>query len=205
MRSLLNNEEFEEGPIYSLSVTHSGQQTDMNGTAIDHLLIENRFFKSRLFDVNIIEGDDKKTSFYTGLQSWAVFIHVYMFLSPHLVSQSSLSEFFLVLVRLRLGLLQGDLADRFQISIPAVSHVFQKWLRVMYSHLNFLIKWPSREVVRNNLPLSFKELYPNCVCIIDCSEIFIQTPLSFQARSKMYSNYKKHKTIKFCSIISKGC
>ena len=36
-----------------------------------------------------------------------------------------------------------------------------------------------------------------CVCIIDCSEIFTDIPTRFEARSIMYSNYKKHNTIKF--------
>ena len=67
----------------------------------------------------------------------------------------------------------------------------------MYYRLRFLIKWPSRDVLKENMPIAFKLLYPHCVCIIDCSEIFIETPTNFEARSKTYSNYKKHNTIKF--------
>ncbi len=66
----------------------------------------------------------------------------------------------------------------------------------MYTCLQFLIVWPTREVVRTNMPTVFKQLYPSCVCNIDCSEIFIETPLNFEARLKTYSNYKKHNTIK---------
>ena len=108
-----------------------------------------------------------------------------MFLSPH-VSPSSLSsenELFLVLIRLRLGLLLEDLADRFQVSVTVISRMFKKWLCVMYAQLKFLIKWPSREVVRKNLHSLFKQLYPHCVRIIDCSEIFIETPVCFEARN----------------------
>ncbi len=32
---------------------------------------------------------------------------------------------------------------------------------------------------------------------MDCSEIFIETPVSFVARSQTYSNYKKHNNINF--------
>jgi hypothetical protein len=106
-------------------------------------------------------------------------------------------EFFLVLVKLRLDLMFRDLASRFSISLGSAYGIFQKWLDVMFVQLRFLITWPSREVVRQNMPLLFKELYPNCVVIIDCSEIFIETPAKFEARSKTYSNYKKHNTIKF--------
>ena len=47
------------------------------------------------------------------------------------------------------------------------------------------------------MPPAFKQLYPNCVCIIDFSEIFTDIPTRFEARSIMYSKYKKHNTIKF--------
>ena len=47
------------------------------------------------------------------------------------------------------------------------------------------------------MPPLFKELFPNCRCIIDCSEIFIEIPISFDARAKTFSNYKKHNTVKF--------
>ena len=47
------------------------------------------------------------------------------------------------------------------------------------------------------MPRLFKELYPNCVVIIDFSEVFIETPSKFEALSKTYSNYKKRNTIKF--------
>ncbi len=56
------------------------------------------------------------------------------------------------------------------------------------------------------MPISFKILYPRCIGIIDCSEIFIEIPSSFKARSKTYSNYKKHNTIKFLIAITPcGC
>ena len=67
----------------------------------------------------------------------------------------------------------------------------------MATRLEFLIKWSPKEIVQANMPKIFKETYPLTRCIIDCSEIFIERPLSFTARSKTYSNYKKHNTVKF--------
>ena len=104
---------------------------------------------------------------------------------------------FLTLVRLRLALFCEDLANRFDISVATVHRVFQKWLEIMFAKLRFLITWPKREVARQNMPPAFKSLYPQCCCIIDCSEIFIDTPSSYAARSKTYSDYKKHNTVKF--------
>ena len=34
-------------------------------------------------------------------------------------------------------------------------------------------------------------------CIIDCSEVFIETPSSLELQAQCYSNYKHHTTIKF--------
>ena len=67
----------------------------------------------------------------------------------------------------------------------------------MFIHLKFLIKWPTQEAARANMPQIFKDLYPHTRCIIDCSEIFIERPCAYQARAQTYSSYKKHNTVKF--------
>ena len=67
----------------------------------------------------------------------------------------------------------------------------------MNERMRFLIKWPNRDILRHNLPQVFKDTYPAIICIIDCSEIFIERPTSFEARAKTYSQYKKHNTAKF--------
>ena len=81
-------------------------------------------------------------------------------------------EFLFVMMCLRLGLPFQDLAVRFDISLSTCSRNFQKWLEVMYCRLKFLIKWPAREIIKQNMPPAFKQLYPDCICIIDCSEIY---------------------------------
>ena len=104
---------------------------------------------------------------------------------------------FLVLLKLRLNLIYEDMAQKFSISTSTVHRIINRWIEIMYHRLKFLICWPSLDVIQHNLPPVFKELYPNCRCIIDCSEIFIETPHNFSARSATYSNYKKHNTVKF--------
>lgn len=88
-----------------------------------------------------------------------------------------------------------DLASRFNISLTTASRNFQKWLDVMYARLKFIIKWPSREVIKSNMPPAFKQLYPNCICIIDCSEIFIDIPTNFEARSALLIRTTKNITL----------
>ena len=51
-----------------------------------------------------------------------------------------------------------DLGTRFAVTTTVVSRSFQKWLDVMYYRLKFLIMWPSREVIRENMPPAFKHM-----------------------------------------------
>lgn len=46
------------------------------------------------------------------------------------------------------------------------------------------------------MPASFKQKYPKCRIILDCTEIRTETPASLQHKSLMYSDYKSHMTWK---------
>ena len=67
----------------------------------------------------------------------------------------------------------------------------------MSKELRWLIFWPDRNVIRRNLPASFRKYYPRCSIIIDCSEIFIETPSSLDVAAMCWSNYKHDSTIKY--------
>ena len=81
-------------------------------------------------------------------------------IKKHSVSRSSKNltqrdEFLLTLMRLRLGIINEDLADRL--------------LRQLLGHA--LVVWLPREAVRQNLPNVFKKaVYSNCRVILDCAE-----------------------------------
>ena len=179
----------------TLAVTKSSNKD------LEHKLqIENGERKQVCFGISAIQGNDKATMFYTGLAKYSIFLHLFLFLSPHVQKSHTLpldEELFLTLTRLRLNLLLEDIARRFSISVGITSKIFQKWLEVMFIKLKFLITWPQKGVILANMPPLFKHFYPNCRVIIDCSEVFIETPSLLEARSKTYSNYKKHNTIKF--------
>ncbi|XP_066583806.1 uncharacterized protein [Prorops nasuta] len=57
------------------------------------------------------------------------------------------------------------------------------------------------EPIKQNLPTSFHN-YPNCRCIIDCTEIPIDTPPTIEERVLTYSNYKGGFTNKFLIVIT---
>nr|XP_047122976.1 uncharacterized protein LOC124806268 [Hydra vulgaris] len=43
----------------------------------------------------------------------------------------------------------------------------------------------------------FRKYYPKCSIIIDCSELFIETPSSLDTAASCCSNYKHHYTVKY--------
>ena len=109
---------------------------------------------------------------------------------------STLNEFFMVLVRLRLGLFEQDLAHRFGVHKSTVNRICISWVNFMYLKFGYINIWPTREMVDQAMPLSFKDKFPKTRVIIDCTEIKCQTPSSLVLHSETYSSYKSHTTFK---------
>ena len=59
----------------------------------------------------------------------------------------------------------------------------------------------TRDKVRQHLPKCFKK-YKNIRCIIDCTEVHVQSPSNFEAQGNQYSSYKGHTTYKFLVAIA---
>lgn len=186
--------------------------------------------KSSFFNWRNIKTD-AKMNFYTGIQSIAMFNTLFLLLSPYLpklkywrgakrsfskikrrfVNASSATkilshrdEFLLTLMRLRLGLLNEDLADRFGISPAICSNTFTTWIKLLSKILGgALVAWLPRESIRDNLPKLFKSAgHSNCRVILDCTELFIERPKSLFNQAATWSDYKHHNTIKYLVGIS---
>ncbi|XP_073687189.1 uncharacterized protein [Garra rufa] len=187
--------------MHKLNTSYKDQVQNLE-SKVQTLTCEMKQLKS---DVDL--KDDQIIRFYTGLRSSKVFFALLTYLttawSPRtLIPQTDL-QFYLVLMKLRLGLTHKDLAFRFHCSCATISTIFHDWLNIMSQRFSSLIHWPSREEIKNNLPALFRNPPFNSVrCIIDCSEIFIDRPTSLSARAMTYSNYKSHNTVKFLVGIS---
>ena len=167
---------------------------------------------------------DAKIRFYTGFTSIAQFNAIFNLLQPYLPKirywrgpkrastkvkrnfqtkkskiLSHQDEFLLTLMRLRLGLLNEDLADRFGVSPTICSNTFTTWIRIISRILGgALVNWLPLEPIRENLPECFKKMgYHKCRVILDCAEVFVERPKSLQAQAVTWSDYKHHNTLKF--------
>ena len=111
-------------------------------------------------------------------------------------------ELVLVLTKLSHAVTNKNLGYRFNVDETKITKIFHRWINVMFRNLKPLVCWPDKEIIVSNLPDCFKPCYGKVVCIIDCSEIFIQHPTCYIARAQTYSNYKSHNTVKFLVAIS---
>ncbi|CAG2224367.1 unnamed protein product [Mytilus edulis] len=105
-------------------------------------------------------------------------------------------QLFLVLCRLRNGLHIKDLAYRFNIKPQSVSVIFKSVIHYMYLKLGYLSYWPHRDTIIQNMPQQYKQEFPTCLAIIDCTELKTEKPSSLKSQSQCYSDYKSSTTLK---------
>lgn len=174
--------------------------------------------KTTEFRVSSIISDDKKVQFYTGFASYKLFKACYDFLGPAVENLtywdsskdadgggkgtkgrhrklSPIDEFFLVMVRLRLGLLEKDLAYRCGVSQPTVSRILITWINFLYLQFQNIPLWPTRAMVNTDMPDCFK-LYPSTRVILDATEIRVEKPSLPMLQQATFSNYKNTNTYK---------
>ena len=111
-------------------------------------------------------------------------------------SLTKFQEFIVVLMRLRLGLFEGDLAHRFEVSESTISVIVRTWVKFLRSEFEPLIKMPARDVFRFHSRKIFKKLFPKVALIIYCTEVKMDRPSALDSQSACYSSYKSKPTMK---------
>lgn len=171
------------------------------------------------FGIHRFTTDNALVQYYTGFSSTLLFTVFFNFIrptantmtsyyyqaaegpnaTPNLVRQRSMlliDEFFMFLCRLKCGLLEQDLAVRFNIHVSTVSRKIITWANFLYFILGSFNIWPSKEFIDSKMPGIFRELYPKTRVIIDCTELKMEKPSSLALGSKCYSAYKSNHTWK---------
>ena len=90
--------------------------------------------------------NDEMVKFYTGLPNYPTFMALFNYLKPAVEAKgqgrahklSPKNEFLATLMRLRLGLLNQDIADRFSFVWSTFSRMFIRWIGIMYKELKIL-------------------------------------------------------------------
>ena len=174
--------------------------------------------KKNCFEIDDISHSDKLVSVYTGLQNVKLFkwihdrikdeannLQYYQQKTKQKLRASrkldTKSALFLVLVKLRLGLTDNDLAFRFKIAQSTVSTILNTWLPFLSKELSPLIYWPTMEENVGAYPKCFQK-FPNTIGIIDCTEGAIEKPSLAKAQAQTYSTYKSKNTWKVLVCIT---
>uniref|UniRef100_A0A8C6K907 DDE Tnp4 domain-containing protein n=1 Tax=Nothobranchius furzeri TaxID=105023 RepID=A0A8C6K907_NOTFU len=156
--------------------------------------------RRRLWLAHFISGKGSTDFFFTGLTTFVFdWLLIKITDSVEIICQklTAHDHLLVVLMKLRLGLSNTDLAYRFNVSKTTISNICRSWIPAMSVILKPLIKWPSKGAVLKNMPKVFRRNFKRCRCIIDCTEMFISRPSNLTARAQTWSNYKHSNTIKY--------
>ena len=175
--------------------------------------------KSAVFDIGKYKDNPDDIAFYTGLSDYEMFIMCFKLVKDSAKNISynhdrkhcdlnkinqpgrpraltTFQEFTMVMMRLRLGLFERDLAHRFNVSTMSVSRITRSWLRFLRAEFEPLIQIPPSDVLKYYMPKVFKQICPDTVIIVDCKEFQMEKPSSLDAQSACYSSYKSTNTMK---------
>ena len=99
--------------------------------------------------------DHNRVSYYTGLVCFNTLITLFNLVKREIKSGSKLQpleNFILCLMRLRLGVSDIDLTDRFQISKTTAAVTFLEILNIFFIKLTPLVTWPERQELQISMP-----------------------------------------------------
>lgn len=168
------------------------------------------------FGLQRFQADDDSIKFYTGFPSYNDLLQVYGLLEPSAermtyiysagknVQESRpsartmvlIDQFFFISCKGKGRSFAQDLAHRFNIHIATVSRKIITWANFLYFFLGNQVIWASKEEIDSHMTEDFKRLYPKTRVILDCTEIYVQSPSSLLSQSQLYSTYKSSTTLK---------
>lgn len=141
---------------------------------ITQLQNENKKYVEDSKLINVIRHNNEKTKFYTGLNTWSIFMAVFKLCKPDVETTARMNlfkckitleeQFLMTLMRLRLSLTMQDLAYRFDVSTPTVNRCFGKCIDAMYVRFaKILMSWPARDELFLSMPAHLRRHFRNSV------------------------------------------
>ncbi|KAL4227178.1 hypothetical protein ACF0H5_015151 [Mactra antiquata] len=179
---------------------------------------ENEDLKSNILRLSNIKENDDKFQFYTYLPNYQVFKALITYLetrkdsggvnywrgrNTNLDSTKTKKgrerkftfeeEVFIVLVKLKTGNFNEDLALTFDTSPAHISKIFSTIINFLCNELKLMFEMQSNESEKAKC----FEQFENLKVVIDCTELMVQRSSNLEARKKTFSNYKHNDTVKF--------
>ena len=78
-----------------------------------------------------------------------------------------------------------------------ILQIWRSFVPAIARCLKTSIAWPDFGAVRWTLRKCFEKKIRDCICIMDCSEIFIDRPKNLTARGQTWLNYNHNNTSKY--------
>lgn len=165
--------------------------------------------------VERLKVSDKLVLFYTGLETFNVFMHAFWSLGQNVnhlnyaysescTALTPINQFLLMLVKLRRHYPHFELARMFKVSEFTVQNVFATWINFCYFQWKEVDWWPERSLVSHHCPLDFKKKFPSTRVIVDATEIHVKHPSNPRAQKASFSNYKHGNTMKVLIGVTPG-
>ena len=66
----------------------------------------------------------------------------------------------------------------------------------MYLKFGQITIWPTKDVVMQTMPESFKQSYPTTRITLDRTELRVEMPSSLLVNTELFSSYKNHQHLK---------
>lgn len=84
-----------------------------------------------------------------------------------------------------------DIGQRFGINKSTASWIFLNMVDVLHERLESMLVWPEREKLRETMLMPFRVHFgTKIVVIIDCLEVFLETPSNLSAQAWTWPSYK---------------
>lgn len=103
------------------------------------------------------------------------------------------------MIRIRRNFDNTHLANIYDISEGYVSRILACWIPLLAIKMRSSIMWVCRD---QQQPVACFSLFPRCVAVMDCFELFIEKPGSKIEQQHYWSEYKHHHTVKFLVCVS---
>ncbi|CAN7939392.1 unnamed protein product [Ixodes hexagonus] len=198
-----------------LSVASDGEAS----TQVSHTFTETVAIQASTKCAEVAVGPDRRTCIFAGYDSlvgkigaleelcsasanvFALLLHL---LCTVVVRESDVSignRLLIFLVKLKLGISFLSIAVLFGVHRMTVRRIFFFILRNLSSATSSWIPTPFSFSVQATMPECFKEHYPRCCYIIDCTEVKTETPATVEQQRALFSHYKGCHTVKFLIAI----